>query len=174
MVELRTDRFQLRPPALPDAAAITEIVNDPRVYETIARVPPRQTVEQTGQWILNSERGNDLGTDHAFIVFEDGELIGAVSAHRQAADMPFEIGYWVAPEAWGKGVATEVAKELIAWLESRGQADELVSGYFVDNPASGRVLVKLGFEETHTAPVYCAGRDKDVDHIFMVRKTKTG
>ncbi len=174
MAELRTDRFFLRSPVLEDAARITEIVNDPCVYEMIARVPPRQTTDQTGQWVLNCERGNELGTDHAFAVFENMDLVAMVSAHRPDDSQPFEIGYWVAPEAWGRGIATEVAKELIIWLEERGQADELISGYFIDNLASGRVLSKLGFTRTHVAPVFCAGRERDVEHIFMVRKAETG
>ena len=95
-----------------------------------------------------------------------------MGAHRKPGDEVFELGYWVAPEAWKRGVATEAGQAVIDWLAARGQADEIISGHFADNPASGRVLHKLGFEETGMSPVFCAGRDQQVDHIFMVRRAK--
>lgn len=169
MAEIRTERLLLRPPVLADAAHITELVNDPLIYEKVARIPPGQSVEQTGRWILGTERGNELGTDHVFLIVESGAVIGTIGAHRAAADMPFEIGYWVAPAAWGRGVATEAATALIAWLDDRGLAGKLVSGYFADNPASGRVLEKLGFSPVRTGPVYCDGRGRKVNHVFVQR-----
>lgn len=171
MTEITTARVRLRSPELADAEAVTAIVRDPRIYEKVARIPPEQTVEQTGRWILSSERGDELGTDHAFLITKDDAIIGTVGAHRPATDQPFEIGYWIAPQTWGKGIATEAACALIGWLEARGQADEIISGYFIDNPASGRVLEKLGFEKTETRPVYCLGRDCHVDHVYMRRRS---
>ena len=169
MNEIRTARFRLRPPRLEDAEAVTAIVRDPRIYEKVARIPPAQSVEQTGRWILSTERGGELGTDHVFLVTRDETVIATVGAHRPATDQPFEIGYWVAPAEWGRGVATEVSQALIGWLEAREQAGEIISGHFIDNPASGRVLGKLGFEVTGTGPVYCLGRGCHVDHVFMRR-----
>ena len=170
MAEIRTARFLMRSPTLLDAEAVTTIVNDPRIYETVGRIPPAQSVEETGKWILNAERGRALDTDHVYFVIEGSEIIGTVAAHRPATDQPFELGYWVAPSAWGRGVATEAAQTLIDWLNIRGQASLLTSGYFADNPASGRVLEKLGFTYTRTAPGFCLGRDREIEHIFVERK----
>ena len=176
MTEIRTKRCLLRPPVLDDAECVTALVNDPRIYEKVARIPPGQSVEETGRWILNVQRGREAGTDYVFAitdVFSLGDgLAGMVGAHRQSVGDPYEIGYWLAPAAWGQGLATEAAEGLIGWLDIRGQADKLVSGYFKDNPASGRVLEKLGFRATHEAPVYCAGRGCEVDHVFMVREAQ--
>ena len=171
--EIRTQRFLMRAPTLADAERVTELVRDPRIYEKVARIPPDQSVEQTGKWFLNCERGNELGTDHVFLIIEAGEVIGTVGAHRPATSEPFEIGYWIAPQAWGRGVATEAACALIGWLDARGQADTLVSGHFADNPASGRVLEKLGFEVIRTGPVYCLGRGREIDHVYMKRTGQT-
>ncbi|WP_300379796.1 GNAT family N-acetyltransferase [Henriciella sp.] len=173
MTEIRTERFLMRPPVIDDAAAIADIISDRRIYENVASIEPSQGMEKTGRWILNAERGAQLGTDHVFLVVEEGVVIATAAAHRRATSEPFEIGYWVAPAHWGRGVATEAARALVTWLEARGQAAKLVSGHFKDNPASGRVLEKLGFIVTHEAPVYCVGRGCDVDHIFMVRKAGT-
>ena len=170
--ELETARYRLRVPSLDDAATVTALVQDPRIYRMVSRIPPEQTIEQTGQWILGAQRGNELGIDHTTLVLENGAVIGAVGAHRAAASEPFEIGYWLGPEAWGKGAATEVAGAIIAWLEERDLADTLVSGHFEDNPASGRVLAKLGFKPTHSSLVYCAGRGGEVEHVYLRRNRR--
>ncbi|MGB3627645.1 MAG: GNAT family N-acetyltransferase, partial [Henriciella sp.] len=145
---------------------------DPRIYEKVARIPPGQTLDQSEAFLRAVIQGRDLDTDHVFAMELAGALIGVMGAHRKGAGEPFEIGYWVAPDHWGSGLATEAARALIAWLDARGDGGEIVSGHFADNPASGRVLEKLGFVADREAPVYCLGRDAHIDHIFMVRRAK--
>ena len=168
--DLQTNRFLLRVPTLDDAATVTALVQDPRIYEKVARIPPRQTVEQSSRWILGVQRGNELGTDHTALILDQGRIIGAVGAHRQAVSEPFEIGYWITPDHWRRGIATETAGAVIAWLEASGKGRVLLSGHFIDNPGSGRVLAKLGFVATHTGPVFCLGRGREVEHVFLQRR----
>lgn len=53
------------------------------------------------------------------------------------------VGYLFAERAWGRGLATELLRGLIA---ARGSApDTLVAGVGTDNPVSARVLRKAGF-----------------------------
>lgn len=171
--EIKTERLRLRRPQISDAGAITDYVNDPRIYEKVARIAPGQTMKVTTGWLASVERDRAKDLHYVFVIEKEGELIGIVGAHRDAADAPFEIGYWLAPDAWGRGIATEAAGALIAWLEETRAADHFTSGHFADNPASGRILEKLGFRRTHNAPVFCLGRGHDVDHVFMVRSPKT-
>ncbi|WP_018149454.1 GNAT family N-acetyltransferase [Henriciella marina] len=171
--QIKTERLRLRRPQISDAGVITDYVNDPRIYEKVARIAPGQTMKVTTGWLESVERGRRKDLDHVFVIEKDGALIGIVGAHRTVADAPFEIGYWLAPDAWGQGIATEAAGALIGWLEETRAARDFTSGHFADNPASGRVLEKLGFRRTHNAPVFCLGRGHDVDHVFMVREPKT-
>jgi RimJ/RimL family protein N-acetyltransferase len=55
------------------------------------------------------------------------------------------MGYWIARQHWGRGFATEAAEALIDIARTLGLAS-LEGSHFIDNPASGRVLEKLGFE----------------------------
>ena len=57
-----------------------------------------------------------------------------------------ELGYWVAAGARGRGVATEAAGAATLFAFERLAAETVLAGHFTDNPASGRVLAKLGFE----------------------------
>ena len=57
----------------------------------------------------------------------------------------FEIGYWLGRPFWGDGLATEAAR---AFTEEARALGPLEACHFVDNPASGRVLEKVGFAYT--------------------------
>lgn len=171
--ELKTPRLRLRRPMVSDAPHITACVNDPRIYEKVARIAPGQTVKVTTGWLESVARGAAGDLDHVFAIEVEGAFAGIVGAHRTRDGDPFEIGYWLSPGYWGQGIVTEAARSLVGWLEESGRGDRFTSGYFADNPASGRVLEKLGFQKTHNAPVFCLGRGQDVDHVFMVREPKT-
>jgi RimJ/RimL family protein N-acetyltransferase len=69
-----------------------------------------------------------------------------------------ELGYWIARDHWGQGYATEAGAAVLAIARTLGHR-ELFAGHFLDNPASGRVLRKLGFEPTgRVEPRFSCGR----------------
>ncbi len=164
---LTTDRLRLRPARLDDASWITHAVNDPGVYERVARIAPGQTEAAARAFLKTATEGALVGEDLVFAVEMKAAPVGMVGAHRSGEAAPFEIGYWLARPAWGRGVATEAAAGLKAWLRGAFGIRCLVSGYFADNPASGRVLRKLGFLPSGRGPVHCAGRGRQVDHVYM-------
>ena len=166
--EIRTARLLLRRVRPMDAGPITAIIQDPRVHRMLARVAPNQTKAQTLAWIARQDAGAARDTDHVRAIELDGELVGVTGANRSDTGSPFEIGYWLAPHAWGKGLMTEAVGALLEWLEKRGER-AFVSGHFADNPGSGRVLQKLGFMNSGRNPVFCLGRGEMVDHLYMAR-----
>lgn len=167
--ELETGRLRLRPVTPQDSGRITDLVADPRIHRMLARVPPGQTKAQTLAWIMTHERGRAADTNHVFALERGGLLVGIIGADRTETSLPFEIGYWLAPEAWGQGLCTEAGAALIGWLEAAGQGRALVAGHFADNPASGRVLSKLGFLPCGRNQMHSAGRGGTADHIMMAR-----
>ena len=167
--EIRTSRLLLRPVVPQDSGRITELVGDPRIHRMLARVAPGQTKAQTLAWIMTHERSRIDGTDHVFAITLGGEFLGVIGAHRTGPEDPFEIGYWLAPNAWGQGICSEAGAAIIAWLERTRGARVLVAGHFADNPASGRVLAKLGFLPCGRDKMHCAGRGERVEHILMAR-----
>ncbi len=73
-------------------------------------------------------------------------LIGLLFLFRTepAATTDLHIGYLLAEEAWGQGYATEVLNGLIDHLRDLAPVT-LRAGVAADNPASARVLIKVGF-----------------------------
>jgi len=168
--ELISERLRLRRVRPQDSGPFTEAVADPRVHRMLASVPPGQTKAQTLAWIATHDRALAEDTGHFFAISaEDAPLAGIISATRAATDDPFEIGYWLAPAAWSKGYCTEAGALLIRWLETARNVRALVSGHFVDNPASGRVLQKLGFLPCGRNLMFSKGRGEAADHMMLAR-----
>lgn len=98
-------------------------------------------------WIATSQYRGSLGF-RAAICLPDGELIGTVGIGRSANDQPISCAYFIDPAHWGQGYATEAMIEFLADSFERYDIDAVVADYFADNPASGAVLRKLGFQKT--------------------------
>jgi len=58
------------------------------------------------------------------------------------------IGYWVAKPYWNQGICTEALRLMLDHIRQTTDIKSLISGHFVDNPASGRVMEKCGFVPT--------------------------
>ena len=58
-----------------------------------------------------------------------------------------ELGYWIGRPYWGLGFATEASRAVVEIAKAIGHK-KLVASHFTDNPASGNVLRKLGFQST--------------------------
>ena len=78
----------------------------------------------------------------------DAALIGCIGIDRSDAfDDGAELGYWIAREHWGQGYATEAGHAVLTIARTLGYT-RVMAMHFLDNPASGRVLEKLGFVST--------------------------
>ena len=69
------------------------------------------------------------------------------------------MGYWIGKPYWGMGYATEAARALILYAFAKERFDYLTVGHFKENPASARVIAKLGFEPSGEMLRDCAARN---------------
>jgi RimJ/RimL family protein N-acetyltransferase len=74
-------------------------------------------------------------------------LIGAVGLEIYEEDEKGELGYWVSEDFWGRGVATEAARALVGFGFDVLCLHKVVAYHMVRNPASGRVLEKIGMQQ---------------------------
>lgn len=163
---IETDRLVLRRLTLSDAPRITECIADPRIYRMVASIVPDQSLERTQEWIATHEAGAAKDTNHIFALQKGKDLVGVIGADRPGVGLAFDIGYWLAPSEWGTGLMTEAAHAVKNWLMGRGER-AFTSGHFADNPASGRVLKKIGFLPSGRGRVFSLGRGEASDHINM-------
>ena len=161
---LETERLVLRPIENGDAAAIAAYLNDFDVVKNLAPVPWPYTEEMADEFIARSRKADEAGELGRFVVLlAGGPLIGWCGATEDEASpgAPLgapELGYWFGKAHWGQGYATEAARAVVSFAFGDASVRALTSGYFVDNPASGRVLSKLGFRRVAQVERPCLSR----------------
>lgn len=159
---VRTTRLLLRPGWAEDAGALHRAIADHGVIRNLAKAPwPYEPAHADA--FLATERN---ASQPSVLVFRRGEgdpiLIGSIGFGRRDYGET-EFGYWIARDHWGRGYATEAGHAVIACARHSLRLRTLNAGHFLDNPASGRVLEKLGFRPTGSiVPRHSAGRGEDV------------
>lgn len=147
MMFARTKRLTLRPGWPEDARALSEAIGHEAVAMKLARVPWPYALGDA-QAFLAHPRG---GTDPLFLILlhegPDTRLIGGIGI-RAGDDGTPQLGYWLTPAAWGRGYATEAGEAVVDIARHALGYKRLYAWHFTDNPASGRVLTKLGFRPT--------------------------
>lgn len=92
----------------------------------------------------------------------DNALVGLLTLRHSVSD-PMHLGYIFGKNSWGKGFATELVKGLIDHLRGNKYKGVVHAGVTHGNPASVRVLQKVGFEAIHPA----SGQATDVDYFQL-------
>jgi RimJ/RimL family protein N-acetyltransferase len=155
---VRTTRLLLRPGWSQDTPALFEAIGDERIVRNLATAPWPYRPEDAEAW-LATERS---ASEPSLLVFRctssAPELIGAVGFGRKPGGA-IEFGYWIGRYHWGRGYATEAGRAVLEAARHSLRLKRLEAGHFLDNPASGRVLEKLGFRPTgKIVPRHSAGR----------------
>lgn len=156
---LETARLKLRLGEIADAAAVVPLIGDYDVAKNLARAPHPYAAQDWLDHVTRMAEGYARGTDFSFLVVRksDGVVMGKCGVHLTDGG-PFELGYWLGRPYWGEGFATEAARRVAIFAFYELKVDVLVAGWFEDNPASGRVLEKLGFQATGLEPMESRAR----------------
>ena len=153
---VRTERLTLRPAWAEDAPMLAQAIGHEEVVRNLSQVPWPYSVEAAESYV----RSFNDAAQPKFLIFEhlaNGmRLIGGMGIGVE--DDAHKLGYWLTPSAWGRGFATEAGGGVLRAARAAG-VRRVTAGHFIDNPASGRVLRKLGFRPTgRITPVYSRGR----------------
>ncbi len=76
-----------------------------------------------------------------------GMLLGAIGLVRVPDHASAELGYWIDVAAWGHGYATEAAMAVCNCAFTTLGVHRIAAPHLVRNPASGRVMQKLGMRQ---------------------------
>jgi len=169
----RTPRLLLRPGFPEDAPALAGAIADRAIAHNLANVPWPYGMRDA-EAFLASPRDPVLPS---LLIFERGlsapQLVGACGLGRRPSGS-VELGYWIARSFWGQGYATEACGALVEIARALGLAS-LEGSHFVDNPASARVLEKLGFEPLGIiAPRMSCARGTEVPARLMRLQLQAG
>ena len=162
----RTERLLLRPGWPEDAPAVFEAINDHTIVRNLGSVPwPYQREDADAFLALPRPILHPC-----FLIFRrtfaSPQLVGSIG-FGDMGDGQLEIGYWITRDHWGRGYATEAGRAVLDIAKTVGHR-EMLAEHFVDNPASGKVLRKLGFRPTgQTTQRYSKGRGEKVDAVQL-------
>jgi RimJ/RimL family protein N-acetyltransferase len=164
-----TDRLLLRPGWAEDAPALTRAIANEKIARNLAMLPWPYGEDDARGFIGFMWGGHPV----EFLITrrDTSEIIGGIGLHDDP-DEPGEqeLGYWIAEPHWGQGYATEAGRAVLDIARDTLRLPRLRSAWFHDNPASGRVLAKLGFRPTgQIVPRRSVGRGESVPAVLVAQ-----
>ena len=143
---LRTDRLLLRPFTLEDAPAVQRLAGDAEIADTTLTIPHPYGEGVAEAWIDTHRDRWERGelASFAIVLRETGELAGAVGLAIDPRHLHAELGYWVGRPYWGLGICTEAARAVVEFGFRELGLRRIHAHHFTRNPASGRVMQKIG------------------------------
>jgi RimJ/RimL family protein N-acetyltransferase len=141
---IRTHRLFLRPGWIEDAPELARAIGDQMIVRNLSRVPWPYRRHHAEAW-LSAEKDPFLPSLLVTLPEDGGRIIGVSGLHVDGDSSAF--GYWIARGHHGRGYATEAGRAMLELARVLGHR-RVRAAHFADNPASGRVLRKLGFTAT--------------------------
>ena len=165
---MRTARLHLRAVTDADAKRIAALAGDWDIASMTGRIPYPYSEEDARHWVSGlAEREEVFGIEYA------GELIGicGFTAHSSG---DAELGYWIGKSYWGQGFATEAAAAVMAHGFTRSGIKRFICKHLAENPASARVIQKLGFRYVGGTTGWCEARQCELPALAYERRRPWG
>ena len=144
--EITTRRLLLRGLRLDDAARVRELAGDRAIAENTLRIPHPYGDGMAERVIREQRDRYRQGREAAFAIVprRAKRLVGMISLVLTQEHRRGELGYWIGKPYWNRGYATEAAQAVLRYgFETLG-LHRIWAAHFGSNPASGRVLEKIG------------------------------
>ena len=156
-VRFESERLVIRDPSPADVPAMPGVFSDPEIYAYTRTIPYPYTERDAVEAIERFARLRAEGAAHALFIDlkETGELIGSVGTLNIKERESAEFGYAIGRAWWGRGYATEASAALLDYCFDELGFEEMYAHAMTRNPASVRVLQKLGMRSLGVIPGAC-------------------
>lgn len=144
---LHTDRLLLRPFTSADAKDVQRLAGDKAIADTTLNIPHPYLDGVAEEWIATHQSGFEARkvVNFAVVSRDTGELFGCASLINLSARYErAELGYWIGRPYWNKGYCTEAARAVVEYGFSVLELRRIYARFLKRNPASGRVMEKIG------------------------------
>jgi RimJ/RimL family protein N-acetyltransferase len=145
---LITSRLVLRPFQSSDAREVHKLAGEYEIAANTLLIPHPYQRRMAEDWIGGQQEFYDQGKGviWAITARENGELRGAIGLTLDAEHHKAELGYWIGKPYWSKGYATEAAGAVMQYGFEVLNLNRIFARHLGRNPASGRVMQKLGMQ----------------------------
>jgi RimJ/RimL family protein N-acetyltransferase len=146
--EIQTERLILRRFVASDAEVVERLLNDREIASNTRSIdypyPPGAAII----WIELHQAKWDSGKSTVFAIRsrETDQLLGGIGLEIEKSDHRAELGYWIGREFWNQGYCSEAAKAILEYGFDELGLHRIHSHYLTRNPASGRVMEKIGMK----------------------------
>jgi RimJ/RimL family protein N-acetyltransferase len=164
-----TERFDLRPIRRSDNGLLGMYASDERVARMTTTIPnplPPGAMEGFVDRATAPDRDADVWVMDATKV-GGAEVMGVIALERMDRNQS-EVSYWVAPQFWNTGLASDAVAALVTANPMANAT--MFASVFQDNPASARVLVNCGFEYIGDAEAFAVARNAKVPTWTYLKK----
>jgi RimJ/RimL family protein N-acetyltransferase len=160
----RTKRLTLRPGWPEDAPVLRAAIAHHPVAERVCRLPWPYSLADAEAFLARPRSPAECAL---LILAHEGKhprIVGGIGI--DGREDGHHLGYWLTPAAWGQGYATEAGRAVVDMARHALGLQRLIAGHFLDNPASGRVLAKLGFLPSgEVSQHWCKARGHSVPYV---------
>jgi RimJ/RimL family protein N-acetyltransferase len=145
---LRTARLILRPFELDDAVSVQLLAGAREVADTTLHLPHPYPSGAAEKWIGTHRAEWEAGACATYAVTDaqTGQLFGAIAITITAAHAHGELGYWIGLPFWNRGYCTEAGRAMLELGFGVLGLHRIQARHLTRNPASGRVMQKLGMQ----------------------------
>jgi RimJ/RimL family protein N-acetyltransferase len=147
-VEFRTKRLLLRTYRESDISALVRLLGAREVAATTLRIPHPYTESDARLFLMSQQ---SPASKYGMFELATGELVGGAGLVAEEQHKRAELGYWVGVPYWGKGYATEGAREMLRHGFEDLKLNRIFAGVFGGNKPSSNVLLKIGMKHEGTA-----------------------
>ncbi|ATP40151.1 GNAT family N-acetyltransferase [Solibacillus sp. R5-41] len=146
---ITSERLILRLFQTSDAAKVTTLCNNYNIYKNTLYLPYPYSQNDALSWIENHYDNYIQDNSYEFAVTdkETNEVYGAIALSNNKRFNQGELAYWIGEPYWGKGYATEAAQLILQFAFEEKKMHKVFARYFSSNPASGKVMEKIGMEK---------------------------
>ena len=139
---LETARLKLRPYSDIDISELLPLIGTREVAATTLRIAHPYTEQYARAFRELAKDPDKLWL--AITLRADGRQIGGIGLRVDKVQQHAELGYWLGMPYWGQGYATEAAREMLRYAFDDLHPHRVFASHFKHNPASGRILRKIG------------------------------
>lgn len=171
---IRTSRLLLRQFETGDAKDVQRLAGDRAVADTTLNIPHPYEDGMAESWILAHQRDYEAGklVNFAVLLREEKALIGSIGLSKIHQDFGRAVlGYWIGTPYWNNGYCTEAARAVLNYGFTALRLNRIYASHLTRNPASGRVMQKIGMAHEGRARQHVMkwGRFEDLEYYGILK-----
>ncbi len=150
---LHTKRLILRAFTIEDAQDVQKLAGERDIAATTSNLPHPYEDGMAEAWISTHPDRLKKGKGVVWAItrieddsYTDTSLIGAIDINVDKSEKIGELGYWIGKPYWNCGYCSEAAKAVLNYGLDVLKLKSIHAFYLAKNPASGRVMQKIGME----------------------------